>query len=91
MAVFNINGRETDSRAEAEEFVNDVWHEYKAPAVKEQHIAALSKPSQLDLERAAIGAPAPSISAGDAAIKLAANAANAAVNAEFLAASGDNN
>lgn len=78
MAVFNINGHETDSFEEARALISVVWSEWKAPAVEAQHAEALSKPSDLDLQRAARGVSAPEISASSATKTLAARAEAAA-------------
>lgn len=85
MATYNVNGNETDDFAQAVEFLRLVQAEAKAPAVYEQHVEALQKPSALDLQRAAMGVEAPSISASSANKMLTARAeaaANAAAEAE---------
>lgn len=78
MSVFNVNGQETDNLNDAIDLCKAVWHEYKAPAVLEQHRAALSKPSELDLQRARMGVSAPDISASSATKMLDARSAAAA-------------
>lgn len=80
MATYNVNGKETDSFAAALEYLRAVQTEAKAPAVQAQHAAALSKPSELDLQRAARGVSAPEISANSAARTLASRAEAAAAN-----------
>lgn len=87
MAVFTINGRETDSMKEAQDILSEEWSKWKAPAVEAQHAEALQKPSDLDLQRAARGVSAPEISASGAAKTLAARAeaaAKAAAEAEVV-------
>jgi len=55
MAVFTVNGHETDNPREAIKLVEQVWHEHKAPAVEEQLRNALSKATPLDIQRAQLG------------------------------------
>lgn len=55
MAIFNINGFETDTLSEAFEICREVWSLSKAPAVKEQLETLLSKPTALDVRRAELG------------------------------------
>ena len=55
MAVFTINGQPYDDLGSAIEALRTIWAEHKAPAVREQHRVALSRPTRLDEQRAAYG------------------------------------
>lgn len=62
MPIFTINGQTTDNINEAHNMVRDAWTESKKEAVAQQKHAALSKPSLIDLERAAAGITAADVS-----------------------------
>lgn len=55
MAIFTVNGKDFDDLDSALEECKRLWHEYKAPGVAAQKVAALAKPTPLDVERAALG------------------------------------
>lgn len=66
MAIFNVNGQETDSLQDAINYCREVWAESKKEAVEEQRREALAKPTPLDIQRAEAGVT-PNIAGASAA------------------------
>lgn len=66
MAIFNVNGQETDNLLEAFDICREIWAESKKEDVEAQRRDALAKPTPLDIQRAEAGVT-PNVSGASAA------------------------